>query len=516
MPNFNASMGPLMAQRTDPLAEGARYGKMISDIGQGVVGIKNAMNQDDKKAKVDALVLAYNRGDGAFEGMQGSLKTEKLVRLLMPLDNELSGRYAIRAKEEKAKEEKLAQNKAVSDARKGVSTEGLTPDGVESARLRAGAEKMMEYDPATGMEWLGKAEDREIKAQKAMDDVERAKREFTPGTPEYITSLLKAQDRLMNSIRYDLSLTDAQKNELSVRMGNIENEVKKYPMGRTYLGIPEPTKKEDSDPSYMSFEDYMTLSNAAGSLGVKAPVQAQVSTGSSPATAAPEAKRYTGSVEDFLAKNKPEIAKDGSYANLADLAIKADKYATDMGGTNVNAITLKSQLTAKSEQGAKNLAAADTREEVNDARTMRKYDKLDAKYPDFRTKSIPMAQNALTFVTNGDGGNIAARNNAVKVLSRMGSDEALTEQDFTRALGRDYGSNLWDRIMKSTTGAPAPISDTEWNNTIRPLLVQKINAVIAKRKKIEAEFGKGLLDDVGNLGGGGSTKKTAKALLEGL
>lgn len=76
---------------------------------------------EKKKGQVDQLVMQYNQGSGPFEGIQGSLKTEKLVRLLLPLDRELSDRYAVRAKEEAGREEKMRIGAEVQKAGEGVA-----------------------------------------------------------------------------------------------------------------------------------------------------------------------------------------------------------------------------------------------------------------------------------------------------------------------------------------------------------------------------------------------------------
>ena len=76
----------------------------------------------DEKAKgqIDQLIMQYNQGSGPFEGIQGSLKTEKMVRLLLPLDRTLSDRYAVKAKEEAAKEEKMRIGTEIQKAGEGV------------------------------------------------------------------------------------------------------------------------------------------------------------------------------------------------------------------------------------------------------------------------------------------------------------------------------------------------------------------------------------------------------------
>lgn len=90
------------------------------------------------------------------------------------------------------------------------------------------------------------------------------------------------------------------------------------------------------------------------------------------------------------------------------------------------------------------------------------YKRIDSKYPGLRTEQLPMADSVIEFVIAGDKGDISARNNLVKKIARMGSNEALSETDFGRAIGRQFGDNFLSRLQKAVSGQEAAITDAEW------------------------------------------------------
>ena len=90
------------------------------------------------------------------------------------------------------------------------------------------------------------------------------------------------------------------------------------------------------------------------------------------------------------------------------------------------------------------------------------YKRIDSKYPGLRTEQLPMADSVIEFVIAGDNGDISARNNLVKKIARMGSNEALSETDFGRAIGRTFGDNFLSRVQKAVSGQEAAITDDEW------------------------------------------------------
>lgn len=107
--------------------------KLGADVGGGIGrGVGSYLETRDKekkdeetKAKIDQYVMAYNNKNdqSIFGGMEGSLRSEKLARLLLPLDPELSKQYALKANKEKSDETQLARNKEVMKAGEGIATE---------------------------------------------------------------------------------------------------------------------------------------------------------------------------------------------------------------------------------------------------------------------------------------------------------------------------------------------------------------------------------------------------------
>jgi len=119
MPNYNIDV-PTFEPFSNPMKTGADMGATFGKIASGVASIKNIDNASANKAKVDQFIQEYNSGTGAFAGIEGSLKTRKLARLLLPLDSALSQKYLSQADIEANKEEKIKQNQEVVNARKGV------------------------------------------------------------------------------------------------------------------------------------------------------------------------------------------------------------------------------------------------------------------------------------------------------------------------------------------------------------------------------------------------------------
>ena len=109
------------------------------------------------------------------------------------------------------------------------------------------------------------------------------------------------------------------------------------------------------------------------------------------------------------------------------------------------------------------------------------YAKIDLAFPGLREKDIPAARKAVGFLQEGDRGNLTAKNNAVKALSRLGSDEALSESDFGRALGRGATASLLGGLASKMTGAnPINITDAEWAN-VKSAIMSSVSTVKDRR-----------------------------------
>jgi hypothetical protein len=124
--------------------------KVGADVGGGIgKGIGTYLETRDKenkdaetKAKIDQYVMAYNNKNDQqiFGGMEGSLRSEKLARLLLPLDPELSKQYALTANKQKSDETQLARNKEVMSAGEGISTSEQDTEATTKAQTDVEAE----------------------------------------------------------------------------------------------------------------------------------------------------------------------------------------------------------------------------------------------------------------------------------------------------------------------------------------------------------------------------------------
>lgn len=123
MPNYNASVQMPTLNQKDAGQVGEQYGGYVGKIASAVSG---AYNQD----KADEYIKAYNNPNDTniFSGMKGSLRTEKLARLLLPINAELSAQYQKKAQAEKADETQIERNMEVVNARNAVPTTKPNPD----------------------------------------------------------------------------------------------------------------------------------------------------------------------------------------------------------------------------------------------------------------------------------------------------------------------------------------------------------------------------------------------------
>jgi hypothetical protein len=152
---------------------GEQYGGYVGKIAGA---ISDVAKSDQSKSKIDEYVMAYNNpnDDTIFAGLKGALRTEKLARLLQPLDADLADTYQKKAQAEKNRETMLADNQTVVDARKGVQSTG-DDDLDESKRMTAGAEALMRFNPESGMATLEKGRALADKASNAKDSQEAKK-----------------------------------------------------------------------------------------------------------------------------------------------------------------------------------------------------------------------------------------------------------------------------------------------------------------------------------------------------
>lgn len=103
-------------------------GEVGGGVGRFIGGMVETYQKDkeakDTKSKIDQYLMAYNNPNDntIFSGIKGSLRTEKLARLLLPLDPELSKQYSLKANKEKSDEEQIARNTEVMKAGEGIAS----------------------------------------------------------------------------------------------------------------------------------------------------------------------------------------------------------------------------------------------------------------------------------------------------------------------------------------------------------------------------------------------------------
>lgn len=146
-------------------------------------------------------------------------------------------------------------------------------------------------------------------------------------------------------------------------------------------------------------------------------------------------------------------ARDAGYTILdKDIDAKIEGYNKDVSDTYSAGVKKKEE----------EISLASGAESLKQQKLDNAYTIIDKKFPKLREEGIDLVRNAVTFVKAGDTGDNSARNNLVKKISRMGSNEALSETDFGRALGRNLGTQFLSRIATIITGAGLPITDEEW------------------------------------------------------
>ena len=281
-------------------------------------------------------------------------------------------------------------------------------DVVDSERLRARAATMMKYDPETAQAWLDKARELDIKAQAREDDLAKAKKQFTPGTPEYIDYLMRAKSRIIDAAKYDPTLNDDQKSSMFTQVKNIDAEIAKYPFGRISLGLAEnPTL----DPGLVPTE-------------------------------------YTGTYDDFIKSNPPKLAADGSYANIADLERAAKTYVAGKGGTTLHLNTLVSELKSASEASKASSTAAFEKGRIA---------KQDKEALDKAVAENGAALTSLSGLEDNPDSS-PAKATVMTTILRKESGAAIAESEFGRRMQGWLGPEDYSRMINELTGAKVLIA----------------------------------------------------------
>lgn len=117
MANYTAPMGAPQIYNTDLMKVGEQYG---TNIGKIASAVSSGFQED----KVNDYIAAYNNPNDTsiFSGITGSLRTEKLARLLQPLNADLANQYRVKAQKEKEQEKVAETNRGIAEAYRDVAT----------------------------------------------------------------------------------------------------------------------------------------------------------------------------------------------------------------------------------------------------------------------------------------------------------------------------------------------------------------------------------------------------------
>lgn len=183
-----------------------------------------------------------------------------------------------------------------------------------------------------------------------------------------------------------------------------------------------------------------------------------------------------------LSKLKSDIKSAARSAGFNAFA-NGNKIDTKVDEINADLIRKES---AKGKKTVEELEIAGKKQQLTQQQKDNIYKNIDAKYVDLRQKDIPQAIKVANIIRSADDGSLSSRNNAVKALSRFGSDEALSESDFGRALGRSIGGQILSGLL-SKVNSNLPITEAEWKQ-VRSDIVAAVNALIIRRQQALNEF----------------------------
>lgn len=219
---------------------------------------------------------------------------------------------------------------------------------------------------------------------------------------------------------------------------------------------------------------------------------------------------------EWWKNNKPNEDDISKYGRNADGSIKEKtkliSYYKDMArnaGYNSLDKTIENYIEGRNSDMTTTVT---TKKEENDRQTRNAQQSeqiiignIDKIYPGLRD-SIDKANKIFGIIRDGDTGNISARNAAVKTLSRMASDEALTGSDFGQALGRSDVTGLLTGLVSKLTNSNINVTDAEWEN-VKTRLRNAIDEVRTRRTNATEQI-KGSDQYIEKVGTSGTTTKT--------
>lgn len=177
-----------------------------------------------------------------------------------------------------------------------------------------------------------------------------------------------------------------------------------------------------------------------------------------------------------------DVNRDGKIDNVAKLEKDIATLVTKYNISEADIQEVHTYLQAKKDEiaGLKEGALVNSDEARRQASELDR--RIDTKYPDIR-KSITTANALLRIIPEGDRGLGSARNEAVKKLSRMASDEALTASDFGQALGRSGILSTLTEWTKTNVN----VTDAEWSD-LKTRLNSAIDGVRSRRTQAVRDF----------------------------
>lgn len=305
----------------------------------------------------------------------------------------------------------------------------------QSGGFREAAEAMMPYDPAGAFNLMDK---------QAKTDIDRQEL-LLKSSGDTKTKLLKEMSALTYAV--NTSTDPAQKELLNKQLTAINAQyLANFGAGDSSNNKGNPAKWLDDYIDQVAFDSY----------GINA----------------------DGGIKD-LTRLKGDI-KTAARAQGYDALANGDKI--DIKVESINADRINSEA-AKGRKKLEALDIASKQQNISQQQRENLYANIDAKYPDLRSTDIPQANKLLGFISQGESGSTGARNNAVKSLSRLGSDEALSETDFGRALGRSGVLSTLSKWAK----ADVSITDAEWAK-VKGDIIAAVESVKRRRQSALNDF----------------------------
>ena len=320
----------------------------------------------------------------------------------------------------------------VAGAYQGAIEDAKDQEAAGTQASRAASAAMMPYDPGQAMQWQSQAEGMDIRRANIKEEASPV---YTPEQKQLVDA--KQQNRI--SLDKAISSLNAA----------------------TQRGDEEQIAYWDVQVKALKANDQRINDQLAG-MGVGGYAKSEAQAAQADVAGPVDLDKDLIQRREFMRRYSPKtLAEVPTESDIMADAQDSGYNVSRSGASQIRA-EIKSRVEAaysdvQTKQSLEGQKQSQAQQRIEDA-----YKRVDLKYPGLREKGIDLVNSAISFVQAGDAGDQSARNNLVKKIARMGSDEALSDTDFGRALGRDMGMNFVSRIATAITGAGAPISDAEW------------------------------------------------------